>query len=88
MFPVFFPGRPAFDQPISLLSTRGVHRHPACGGDLMPAGSGFVPGRMPFPVRKILRWKPRGTDDIGVQVSRSIVEYSNSDLSLQIMASK
>ena len=54
----------------------------------MPAGSGFAPGRMPFPVRKFLRWKPRGTDDIVVQVSRSIVKYSNSDLSLQIMASK
>ena len=48
----------------------------------------FIPGRMPFPVRKFLRWKPRGTDDIVVQVSRSIVKYSNSDLSLQIMASK
>ena len=54
----------------------------------MPAGSGFVPGRMPFPVREFSRWKPRGADDIGVQVSRSIVKYSNSDLSLQIMASK
>ena len=88
MFPVFFPGRPAFDQPISLLSTRGVHRHPACGGDLMPAGSVFIPGRMPFPVRKFLRWKPHVTDDIVVQVPRSVVKYSNSDGSLQMMASK
>lgn len=54
----------------------------------MPAGSGFVPGRMPFPVRKLLRWKPRGIDGTAVQVPPSVVKYSNSDCSLQMMASQ
>jgi hypothetical protein len=54
----------------------------------MPAGSGSVPVRMPFPVRKFLRWKLRGTEDIVVQVPQSVVKYSNSDPSLQIKASK
>ena len=62
--------------------------HPACGGDLMPAGSGFVPGRMPFPMRKYPRWKPRGTDGIVVKVPRSVVKYSNSGRNLQMMAIK
>ena len=89
MFPVFFPNRPVFDRSLSLLSIRGVHRYPSSLWRRIDACRfGFVPGRMPFPVRKFSRWKPRGTDGIVVQVPRSVVKYSNSDLSLQIMASK
>ena len=88
MFPVYFPDRLVFDRPIRLLSIRGAYVIlPAFGGGVMPAGSGFIPGRMPFPVRKISRCRPRGTDGIVVQVPRSVVKYSNSDSSLQMRGS-
>ena len=89
MFPVFFLDRLVFDRPIRLLSIRSVHRYPSSLRRRSYACRfGFCSRADAVSVRKFLRWKLRGTDDIVVQVSRSIVKYSNSDLSLQIMASK
>ena len=89
MFPVFFPNRLVFDRPIRLLSIRGVHRYPSSlRRQFYACRFGFVPGRMPFPVREFSRWKPRGTDGIVVKVPRSSVKYSNSNRSLQMITSK
>ena len=89
MFSVFFPNRLVFHQSIRLLSIRGVHRYPSSlRRPFYACRFGFVPGRMPFPLRDFSRWKPRGTNGIVVQVPRSVVKYSNSYCSLQIMKSK
>ena len=89
MFPVFVPNRLVFDRSIRLLSIRGVHRYPSSlRRRIYACRFGFVPGRMPFPVREFSRWKPRGTDGIVVQVPRSVVKYSNSDCNLQIISSQ
>ena len=89
MFPVFFPSRLVFDRSLSLLSIRGVHRYPSSlRRQIYACRFGFVPGRMPFPVREFSRWKPRGTEGTVVQVPRYVVKYSNSDCSLQMRLSQ
>ena len=89
MFPVFFPDRLVFDRPIRLLSIRGVHRYSSSlWRRFFACRFGCFPGRMPFPARNFLRHTPRGTDRIVVQVPRSVVKYSNSDRSLQMMPSQ
>ena len=89
MFPVFFPDRQIIDRPIRLLSTRGFQCYPsslwrrffACRFGCFSRAD--VVSRAQIFALDAARYRR-----IVVQVPRSVVKYSNSDRSLQMMSSQ